>query len=116
MKNRKRGVQKNLYLSDQEWEIIKENMDRVGIQNFSSYARKVLCDGYVVKLDFSQLRTTIRDVGGIARNINQIAKRANETRNIYAVDVNELRNLYGLLKTEYCRFVMDSLKRILGEK
>ncbi len=69
-------------------------MQQLGTRNFSAYARKMLIDGYVVKKDFSDMKKLVGELGAIGRNINQLAKRANETRNIYEQDIADLRRDY----------------------
>ena len=48
-------------------------------------------DGYVVKLDMESVKELVICLRSISNNINQIARRVNETRNIYAEDVEDLR-------------------------
>ena len=51
-------------------------------------------DGYVVRVDMDGFLETVRLLRNIASNVNQIAKRCNETRNLYAQDVEDLRQGY----------------------
>jgi hypothetical protein len=54
-------------------------------------------NGYILKLDLSEVRETLRMLSNATSNINQVAKRANETRSIYASDMiklqEEIRNI-----------------------
>ena len=45
----------------------------------------------VIRLDKKKYEKVIRDISGIAANVNQIAVRVNSTGNIYANDVSELQ-------------------------
>ena len=74
MANRERPLKKEVYFSEEEIEMIKEKMLQIGTTNFSLYARKMLIDGYVIKRDFSELRTLTKELANLARSINQIAK------------------------------------------
>ena len=47
--------------------------------------------GLVIRLDKKKYEKVIRDISGIAANVNQIAVRVNSTGNIYANDVSELQ-------------------------
>ena len=60
--------------------------------------RKMLIDGYVIKRDFSELKALTKELANLARNINQIALRANETRSIYQQDIDDLKQYYGNVK------------------
>ena len=94
MANRERTVMLRLMVSEKEAEKIKENMTLTGTNNFSLYARKLLLDGYIVKVDFTELKEVSAPLGQIARSLYQIAKRANETRSIYADDLEDVRKAY----------------------
>ena len=58
----------------------------------SAYIRKMAIDGYVIRLDTSDLREISRLLSINSNNLNQIAKRANETGSIYIKDINELKD------------------------
>ena len=94
MANRERTVRLQLLVSEEEADMIRQKMLQVGTTNFSMYARKMLIDGYVIKRDFSELKA----LANLARNINQIALRANETRSIYQQDIDDLKQYYGNVK------------------
>ena len=65
-------------------------MLQLGTENFGAYARKMLIDGYVIKKDFSELKALTAELGKIGSNINQLAKRANESRNVNAEDIRNI--------------------------
>jgi hypothetical protein len=54
-------------------------------------------DGYHVSIDLSDVREMVRLLKNATTNINQIAKRVNETSNIYAGDIEDLRKQYDSL-------------------
>lgn len=89
-----REIRLTVRVTPEEEAKIKENMTLTGTNNFSLYARKLLLDGYIVKLDFAELKEVSAPLGQIARNLYQIAKRANETRSIYADDLEDVRKAY----------------------
>lgn len=97
MANRDRTVRLQL-LSEEEADMIRQKMLQVGTANFSMYARKMLIDGYVIKRDFTELKALTNELANLARNINQIALRANETRSIYQQDIDDLKQYYGNVK------------------
>ena len=53
----------------------------------AAYLRKMAIDGYVVKLDLPELRDMVSLLRRSSNNLNQIAKRVNETSRIYAEDI-----------------------------
>ncbi len=83
---RKEGRTIGLYtkVSPEEKELIAKKMALLGTKNQRAYLRKMALDGYVIQLDMSDVRELIRLLRNVSNNVNQIARRANETRNLYA--------------------------------
>ena len=91
MTNPARKTQLHFYVSAEEADLINERMKESGIVNLSAYLRKMAIDGYVIRLDTSSLSELVRLLRICSNNLNQYAKRANETGNIYASDIDDLR-------------------------
>jgi hypothetical protein len=70
---------------------INEKMAELGIQNRSAYIRKMALDGYCVRLDLSEVNELVRLLRICSNNLNQYAKRANETGSIYEADIRDLQ-------------------------
>ena len=65
-----------------------------------AYLRKMAIDGYVLRLDLLELREMISLLRRCSGNLNQIAKRANESGRIYEMDLEEIQEqLDGLWNT-----------------
>ena len=94
---RKRDVHFHFWATEEEAALIKERMVAAGISGFGAFARKMLIDGYHINLDLTDVREMVVLLHRCSSNINQIAKRANETRNIYAEDLADLSRQYDLL-------------------
>ena len=90
----KRNILINFRVSEPEQALIAEKMLKAGISNKEAYLRKMVLDGFVVNLDFSAVRELSRLLRSATNNLNQIAKRANETRNIYESDIKDLQDNY----------------------
>ena len=61
------------------------------ISNKEAYLRKMALDGYIIRLDLKEVKEMVRLLSNATNNINQVAKRANETRSIYESDIKELQ-------------------------
>jgi len=94
MQNRSRKTLLNFRVSENENALIAEKMEAAGIRNKESYLRKMALDGYVVRIDFADVRELSRLLRNATNNLNQVAKRANETRSIYASDIKDLQDNY----------------------
>ena len=104
--NRKRKIRTEMRLTEDEHDILLERMRGLGMTNKDSYLRRMALTGYILRLDMSEARETLRQISGIANNINQIAKRVNETRSIYASDMIQIREEVGSLRSQ----MSDALK------
>lgn len=91
MANRKRPIVLRCPVTEQERELIRQKMAQIPTKNFAAYARKMLIDGYVVKVDYSELKAVTAEIGKIGANVNQIAKRVNATGNVYEQDIAEIK-------------------------
>jgi len=103
MAKRKREIVVRFHVTEKERDLIDEKMAVAGIRNRESYLRKMSLDGYVIRLDLSAVNEMTRLLSNVANNMNQIAKRANETRSIYESDIKDLQahydNLWGQADT-----------------
>lgn len=114
-KKRKRAVQIIVRVTPEEKTEILKNMESVGISNLSVYARKMMLDGQVIHADFTEIKELSRQLGYLARNINQIALRANETRNLYKSDVEDLQRDYAAVKDEILTYLTKAVKSVSGD-
>lgn len=103
MIERQRDIQLKLWVSKEEHNLIKEKMEDIGTTNFGAYARKMLIDGYIIKLDYSEQKKLAAAVNKIGVNINTVCKKVNSTGNVYQDDIDELKEkmeqIWQLLKS-----------------
>jgi len=97
LENRNRNINIGFRVTEQERKMILEKMEQAGIQNMRAYLLKMAIDGYVVRLDLSEVREMVSLLRNATNNLNQIARRANETRNIYEADIQDLQANYDRL-------------------
>ena len=95
MANRTRPIILRLAVTEQEKNIIEHKMKQLGTENFGAYARKMLIDGYIIKVDYTQQKKLAAAVSRVASNINQICRRINSTGHFYADDITELKERQG---------------------
>ena len=87
----KKSVRVEFVMSEQDAELVKGRMAELGITNLSAYLRKMAVDGYIIHLDMSDIQEMIRLLRICSNNLNQYARRANETGSVYSADVDDLR-------------------------
>ena len=91
MPDRTRPIRKEICLNEQELNLIQHKMRQLGTHNFGAYARKMLIDGYIIKVDYTEQKKLAAAVSRAASNINQICRRINSTGHVYEDDVAELK-------------------------
>ena len=95
MANRTRPIIMRLAVTEYEKALIEKKMQQLGTKNFGAYARKMLIDGYIIKVDYTQQKNLAAAVSRVASNINQICRRINSTGHFYADDISELKERQG---------------------
>ena len=84
----------NLRLSAMELQAIRERMESVGIRNMSAYMLKMAMNGFIIQLDMSDMKEVLRLMKINSNNLNQYAKKANETGSIYKEDIKDLMAMH----------------------
>ena len=91
MAKRKRNIVIRFRVTPEEREMIESKMAQFGTTNMAAYLLKISIDGYVVRLDLPELREMVSLLRRSSNNLNQIAKRVNETSRIYDADIDCLK-------------------------
>ena len=87
----KRDQDVHFLASKEEVERIRQKMEEIGIRSMGAYLRKMALDGYCINLDLQDVKTLVSLLRICSNNLNQYAKRANETGSIYAADIQDLQ-------------------------
>ena len=102
MPDRTRPIRKEICLNEQELNLIQHKMRQLGTHNFGAYARKMLIDGYIIKVDYTEQKKLAAAVSHAAANINQVCRRINQAGRFYSADIAELKvrqeEIWSLLK------------------
>ena len=93
MNGRKRTVQIKFRVTEEERAFIEQKMQLVPTRNMEAYLRKMAIDGYVIQVDHSDIKAMTAEIQKIGVNINQIARRANATGNMYQEDIEEIKGV-----------------------
>ena len=95
--SRRRDIHLHFCVNEEERDLIHDRMEKAGMTGMGAYLRKMAIDGYHINVDLSDVKELVRLLKNATTNINQIAKRTNETNNIYADDIEDLRKQYDSL-------------------
>lgn len=105
--NRKRNRKLNIFLLDEEWELLNAKADELEMSK-SEYIRNIILFGTAYKRSiFSKEETKefIYEINRIGNNLNQIAYRANANKTIDEIDFQNLYDNYVELLGQFDYFV-----------
>ena len=91
MASRLRSIQQKFYVTKPELDLIHKRVRLLGTSNKSAYLRKMAVDGYIINVDYSDIKANTAQLQRIGSNINQIVKRMNQTGSLYMHDVAEVK-------------------------
>lgn len=87
----KRNVQMHFRVTKAEAERIHEKMDEIGVHSLAAYLRKMALDGYCINLDLQDVKAMVSLLRICSNNLNQYAKKANQTGSIFEADIKDLQ-------------------------
>jgi len=91
---RKRDIMLRFMVDEKERNLIHERMKEAGVGSLRAYLLKMALNGHIVRVELESVDEMVRLLSNATSNINQIARRVNETGNLYSADVDDLRNRY----------------------
>lgn len=101
-----------LRVTEEELMKIRDRMEEAGISSLTAYLVRMALHGYVIVMDLSDLKEILRMLQISGNNLNQYARKANETGSIYHEDIEELKNNQKEILQEM-RKVLDRLTAIM---
>ena len=102
----------HIRVTPEEVDRIKERMEEAGIRSMTAYLLRMALNCFVIVMDLSDLKEILRLLQISGNNLNQYAKRANETGSIYREDIEELKNNQKEILQEM-RKMLDKLTAIM---
>ena len=119
MPDRTRPIRKEICLNEQELSMVRHKMNQLGTRNFGAYARKMLIDGYIIKVDYTEQKKLAAAVSRIATNINHVCHRINSTKgdismdNIFTVPIHLKMTLTAREAAEYSNIGINKIDSML---
>ena len=93
MDGRKRTVHIKFRVTEEERALIEQKMKLVPTRNMEAYLRKMAIDGYIIQIDHADIKAMTAEIQKIGVNINQIARRVNDTGSVYQEDIEEIKGV-----------------------
>ena len=109
-----RDISVHVWLNIEEHQAVKKRMELSGYTNMNAYFRRMALYGYIIQLDIPEIREILRLLRINSNNLNQYAKKANQTGSIYRRDIEDLQKDHDKL-IHLMRKVLERLY-IMGEE
>ena len=113
MKEYSKGVY--VKFKPEEVELLHDRMKEAGVQNISAYIRKMALSGYVIFPEWPDLNRVISLHSKISNNLNQYAKKANETGKLYEEDIAEIKEM-NKEQTELLKKALEAVIHLYEEE
>ena len=107
----KRTVQLKFRVTPEERELLEQKMAQAGTTNMAAYLRKAAIDSYILKLELPELKELVSLLRYSGNNLNQLARRANETGRIYDADIEDVKQNQERLWDAAVK-ILDSLAKL----
>ena len=78
-------------VTEQERDLIRRRQEQTGIQTLRAYLLRMAVDGQVIRIELDGVREMVRLLSNATNNINQIARRVNETGSVYTADIADIQ-------------------------
>lgn len=99
-----------VYVTEEEKRRIKKNMNLARIGTMTNYIRLMALNGWVINIDFTDLKEALGETGQyvselnmIGNNINQIAHKLNQTDLVEKEDIQYLVSQFAKMQNNYVR-------------
>ena len=111
MRKYKQVKEKKVTFDMTEWAEVERRAAAMNLKT-GTYIKKIAVNGQITYYDMLAAAPLVNAMRTINNNINQIARKANETHSIYVDDVDKMRNDF----TELCRMLNQFLSELPSTK
>lgn len=93
MVNRTRNVNFHMYLSQEEYDLLKRKTENAGLHSMADYIRQMIIYGITYTVDFKELHRYNWLLSNLTNNLNQIAHQANSSGMATSSDLKEAKRI-----------------------
>ena len=90
--NLTRNIAMTFRVDEDERDFIRKKMKKAGIDSLRFYLLKMAVMGQIVTVDMTDVQECGKLLRSISNNVNQLAKKANEGRNVYTADLDHVQD------------------------
>ncbi len=104
-KYRLRDKQLKIWVTDYEYELIKERMKKSGSSSLREFVVDAATNGFLINVDYSDIKALAYEINRIGNNVNQIAHRINSEDIVYKAEIKEVQEnvdmIWKLLRAKF---------------
>lgn len=94
---RLRNKQLKIRVTEYEFQMIQERMKQSGSASLREFLVEVAINGYLINVDYSDIKSLAYEINKIGTNVNQIAHRVNSENMVYKNDIREVQDKIDLI-------------------
>lgn len=91
---RRRNIRITFMVDEAERDLINGKMAESGINSIRAYMVKQAIEGRTITVELDSVRDMVRLLSNATNNINQIARRVNQTGSTHIADIETIRKHY----------------------
>ena len=88
---RVRDRQLKIWVTDYEYQLIQERMKASGSATLREFLVDVATNGFLINVDYSDIKALAYEVNRIGNNINQIAHKINSEGLVYKTQIEDVQ-------------------------
>lgn len=94
---RLRDKQINVRVTEYEYELIQERMKKSGVASMTKFIIDAATNGFLINVDYSEIKKLSYELNRIGNNINQIAHHINSEGIVYKAEIEEVQEYMDLI-------------------
>ena len=95
---RVRDKQMSIRVTEYERQMIQDRVEKSGATSLTEYLLDTALDGYIINVDYSDIKSLTYEINKIGTNINQIAHRVNSSNDAVSQrDIKEVQDKVDLI-------------------
>ena len=98
----------------EEMEILQNQMKEAAVQNIRPFIKKMVFIEYMIIPEWPELKGVLSLHSRISNNLNQYAKKANETGKLYEEDIAEIKQMHNE-QTKFLKKILEAVMYLYEE-
>lgn len=94
---RLRDKQLKIRVTDYEYQLIQERMKKSGAASLREFLVDSATQGYLINVDYSDIKALAYEINRIGNNINQIAHKINSEGSVYKREIEDVQDKVDLI-------------------